>query len=51
MGEVVKREIDFNVTGRVSSSNTIKSWSQDVTRSDRKRVGVVIVVERAQEER
>lgn len=46
-----KREIESNITGRVSSGNTIKAWTQDVTKSDRKRVGVMVVVQRVQEER
>lgn len=39
MEEVGKREIESNITGRVSSGNTIKTWTQDVTKSDRKSRG------------
>jgi len=50
-GEVGKREIEPNMTGRASSGYTIKEWTPDVIQSDRKRVGVVVVVQRAEEER
>lgn len=50
-GEVSNGEIESNMTGRVSSGRTIKAWTWNVIKSDRKRVGVVVVVQKAQEER
>lgn len=50
-GEVGKRKIESNMTGRASSGNTMKDWTWDVIKSDRKRVGVAVEVQRAQEER
>lgn len=42
-----KRDIDSNMAGGIASGKTIKNWYQDVIKSDRRRVGVVVLVQKA----
>lgn len=51
MGGAGEREFVSHMTGRVSLGNTIKDQTWDVMKSDRKSVGVVAMVQGAQEER